>query len=166
VGKGRPPKPTHLRLLNGNAGKRPINKAEPKPAKKRPEQPAGLDAGAARAWTKISDVLEGMGVLTIADGVALHLLVDALTEWQQARGVTERDGATYECPTESGGVMIRARPEVAIAADAWRRAKAMLTEFGLTPSSRTRIKTGGKQAEDEMAEFLFGPKGPGGSKAP
>ena len=29
--RGKKPKPTHLKLITGNPGKRPLNEAEPKP---------------------------------------------------------------------------------------------------------------------------------------
>ena len=49
-------------------------------------------------------------------------------------------GETYETTTPAGSVMIRQRPEVALAADAWRRYAAMLQRFGLDPVSRARVE--------------------------
>ncbi len=139
---GRKAVPTHIKLLRGNPGKRALNKREPKPARGVPRMPAHLSRRAKAAWKSIGPALDAMGVLTLADAKALELLCDVYAEYRAAREVTERDGLTYETfgPT---GSMTRPRPEVAIASDAWRRMASMLREFGMTPSSRTKVSTAG-----------------------
>jgi P27 family predicted phage terminase small subunit len=81
-----------------------------------------------------------MRVLTEADGEALALAADALADYVTARGVIQKKGHTYETKTEAGAVMVRPRPEVSIASDAWKRARLMLLEFGLTPAARGKVK--------------------------
>jgi hypothetical protein len=49
-------------------------------------------------------------------------------------------GSIYETKTPQGSVMIRPRPEVALLADAWRRAVTVLKEYGLTAVSRGRVE--------------------------
>ena len=49
---------------------------------------------------------------------------------------------TYESINESGAVLIRTRPEVSMCADAWKRAKSMMVEFGLTPFFPQPSKSG------------------------
>lgn len=39
AGRGRPPKPTAIKELEGNPGKRPLNKNEPKPKQTAPKCP-------------------------------------------------------------------------------------------------------------------------------
>lgn len=101
--------------------------------------------------------------MTVADGTALSLLADAMAEYVEARRVVTREGPTYVRESvardaEGNAVIvqiIRTRPEVAIASDAWKRVRAMLAEFGLTPSSRGRVKAGGPAAAaDPFAEYL------------
>ena len=41
--RGRKPKPTAMKVLEGNPGGRPLNKNEPKPDKKAPRCPAWLE---------------------------------------------------------------------------------------------------------------------------
>ena len=48
--RGRRPKPTHLKLITGNPGKRAINLREPKPVPKMPEPPTALSAEARQEW--------------------------------------------------------------------------------------------------------------------
>jgi len=135
---GRKPVPTHIKIVRGNPGKRALPATEPRPAAGIPKMPGKLSTRARRAWKSIGPELERMGVLTVADGTALELLCDAYAEWRDARDVVIRDGATYETVSKHG-TMTRTRPEVAIASDAWRRIAVMLREFGLTPSSRTKV---------------------------
>lgn len=50
-------------------------------------------------------------------------------------------------------VIIRPRPEVKMASDAWRRVQRMLTEFGLTPSSRSKVKGEPEGEADPFEEW-------------
>lgn len=128
---GRRPTPTTLKLVRGNPGKRPLNKEEPQPERRAPEKPARLTGSAASTWKQLSAYLERMGVLTIADGLALELLCDAYSDYLAARkkGWHQRAEAAF------------------------KRIKSLLIEFGLTPASRSRIKTGEAPA-DPLSDFL------------
>ena len=97
-----------------------------------------------------------LGLLTPVDQDALELLVRAYVEYHRAQSTLERCGATYTIRTASGRV-IRPRPEVAIASEAWKRTLRALTEFGLTPASRVRLETNGSgQEPNKDEEFIFG----------
>jgi P27 family predicted phage terminase small subunit len=147
--------PTRLKLLSGTA--RPSwLKREPEPPPGPPEPPKWLDATARRHWGELVPVLESMRVLTTADGAALALVCSALAEHERAAAVVAERGAAYEAVTEAGSVMHRPRPEVAIAADSWRRALRSLTEFGLSPSSRARldVEPGTVARRDPADEFF------------
>lgn len=136
---GRKPVPTALKILRGNPGKRAISKREPRPERGVPRMPAHLPERAKSAWKSIGPALDRMGVLTTVDAKALELLCDAYAEYRAARDVVGAKGATYESVSDHG-TMWRTRPEVAIASDAWRRIATMLREFGMTPSSRTKVQ--------------------------
>lgn len=152
---GRPSKPTELKIVQGNPGKRPLNENEPKPAQDEGKAPSYLTPKAKAAWRELAVVLGDMRVLTVADRKALEMLCDTYAEWRELRAVIEEHGHTYETFTAQGDKMIRPRPEVTMAADAWKRASAMLTQFGLTPSSRSKVSAGEKQEEsDPLADFL------------
>ena len=68
--RGRKPKPTAIKELEGNPGKRPLNDAEPKPAKKAPPCPKWLEPEAKKEWRRLSKQLEQIGVLTEVDQAA------------------------------------------------------------------------------------------------
>jgi P27 family predicted phage terminase small subunit len=115
--------------------------------------------GIARAaWDAIGGQLVTMGVMTVADAPALELLCLAYQEYRQAADLVLLRGSTYRSRTPTGYLM-RKRPEVQVASDAWRRVKAMLVELGLTPAARTRLEAtaeplGTAARADE--QFLFG----------
>ncbi len=88
--------------------------------------------------------------MTHADQYALVLLCEAYAEYQQARAVLAQHGLTYETQNVGGATMMRSRPENAIAADSWRRARMAMAAFGLDPASRGRVET---VPEEEVNEF-------------
>ena len=62
--RGRKPKPTALKLLEGNPGKRRINGSEPKPPASRPTCPAHLSPSAKAEWKRLAEALNRIGLLT------------------------------------------------------------------------------------------------------
>ena len=67
--RGRKPKPTALKELEGNPGRRPLNGAEPKPDRKAPRCPSWLEEEAKKEW-RVWAILEQMGLLTEMDMAA------------------------------------------------------------------------------------------------
>lgn len=151
---GPAPKPTALKLLTGNAGKRAPSKREPKLKAEKPRTPAHLNATAKHAHKGLCELLLSMGVLTVADGKGLELLCAAYAEWRGLAKIVKTEGYTYETTNGQGERMIKARPEVAMGSDAWKRVKSMIVEYGLTPSSRTRVETNEPLTSDPLQEFL------------
>ena len=147
---GRPRKPTALKLLTGNPGKRALPKHEPKP-----RAVSGLlcpdwmpDEGRA-LWARLEPLLSRLGVLTEADAEALAVLCDSWAEWLAARAVVREQGATYfsqrgEAP----------RPEVRIADAAAKRFVTLLGRFGLTPADRAKVTAVALEEVDPMDELL------------
>lgn len=153
---GRRPKPTHLRIVGGNAGKRPIPQAEPTPPRVIPSQPAHLTSAARVAWGRLTVLLDRMGVLTEADAYALERLAELYAEIVELTGTIMAHGRVYETKTETGSLICRPRPEVAMLADADRRFRAYMIEFGLTPAARSRVNSdGGEVRRADPAEKYF-----------
>ena len=152
---GRRPKPTTLKILEGNPGHRRLNLQEPKPPKGVPVCPIGLNEKSQETHAALAAQLNAMGVLTDADSTALELLTGALTEYRAARDVVQTEGATYSCRTKNNGLMTRIRPEVRIAESAMKRVMAILTEFGMTPAARTKV-TAAATGEDAEQKAMFG----------
>ena len=83
--RGRKPKPTAIKILEGNPGRRPLNKNEPKPKEKKKLQcPSHLNAEAKKEWRRLSKVLIEMGVLTELDTAAFAGYCQAYARWKEA----------------------------------------------------------------------------------
>ncbi|MCP1436569.1 P27 family predicted phage terminase small subunit [Erwinia persicina] len=105
-------------------------------------------------FQQIAQDLDGIGVLTQLDGKALELLIEAYTEYRRHCATLDTEGYTYRVETQTGDVMIKAHPAAAMKSDAWKRIRAMLSEFGMTPASRSKVNAGGPDKVDPLEEFL------------
>lgn len=146
--RGPAPKPTALKVLEGNPGHRPINRTEPKPRPVAPRCPSWLDAEAKREWRRIAPSLERIGLLTEIDGAALAGYCQSYARWRQCQHVLAKEGLTFK--TESG--YTAARPEVAIGNRALIEIRAFCAQFGMTPSARARMQlyeAGGDYDEED-----------------
>jgi phage terminase small subunit len=77
--RGPAPKPSGIRVLEGNPAKRALPADEPKPLGCAPDMPRYLDSEARREWKRLVPILLAMRVLTEADGVALGNLCQAIS---------------------------------------------------------------------------------------
>ena len=146
--RGRKPKPTELRLLEGVPGhSRPINENEPKPPKTlvlRP--PAWMMPEAKKCWKKYAPILNDMGVITEVDIPAFEGFCQSYAMWKAA----QQDIMIFGMTTVTKSGYEQQRPAVAIAQQNLKSMQSFATEFGLTPSSRSRITTGAAAGADEM----------------
>lgn len=154
MGRGRPPKPTALKILQGGDTRKSRRKNEPKPEVGIPACPDYLDGYARAEWESVSPILATLRVLTIADRGALEMLCRAYAEYREARATVALQGSTYETSNpETGVTLIKAHPAVNQANDAWRRYRAALSDFGLTPSSRAKIAVEPEKPKDPIADW-------------
>ena len=153
---GRKPKPLALKLLAGNPGKRRLPKNGPTPRRQRLVAPGHLSDTAKTAWVELAERLYRLGVATEMDGIALEQLCENYAEIRELRADILANGRTQSVQTKSGDVMERSRPAWSQLSDAERRFRAMMTEFGLTPSARTRIVATGEDESQDPAEAYFG----------
>ena len=152
--RGRKPKPSKLRLLQGNAGKRPINKREPQPAPSVPDPPEHLSELARQEWTRMAGQLATLGLLTDLDRAAFAAYCQTYARWIDAEEAIKKTGTIVKAPSNYPILS----PYLSIANRALDQMRAFMTEFGLTPSSRSRIAVGPRPETDEMEDFLFGSK--------
>lgn len=90
--KGRKPKPTAIKLLEGNPGKRPLNKSEPKPKKGAPKCPAWLLPEAKKEWKRMAEQLELLGLLTAVDMTAFAGYCQSYARWKVAEEFITKHG--------------------------------------------------------------------------
>ena len=133
--RGRKPKPTALKKLEGNPGKRQLNDYEPLPPLSMLRCPNYLLPEAKKEWRRLAPALIDMGVLTIADAVPFAAYCTAFARWREAEDFITKHGAIYKDPRG----FARPNPYVAIAAHQLREIKSLAAEFGLTPANRTAI---------------------------
>lgn len=143
---GRKPKPTKLKLLQGNPGHRPLNEGEPEPEVATPDPPEqwAADSLERREWDRIVPELLALRLLTRIDRAALVLYCQAWARNQLAEAEIAEKGLTIA--TALGNII--QNPAVGVANKAAELAHKFLTEFGMTPSSRSRVSAagGGKAA--------------------
>jgi P27 family predicted phage terminase small subunit len=144
------PTPTVLKLIQGNPGKRAINKNEPKPERGIPRRPAHLDAKGKVAWKNLCKTLDKMGVLTLADSYALEILCSIYARIRDLQKALKVHGSTtYTAVNNAGDEMHKSMPEVQQLEKAESLFRSYITEFGLTPSSRTKLETAENQDKDD-----------------
>ena len=82
---GRKPKPTAIKKLEGNPGKRKLNTKEPIPAKGMPNCPEWLMPEAKKEWERLADLMNQMGVLTEVDMAAFAAYCQSYARWKEAQ---------------------------------------------------------------------------------
>ena len=82
--RGRKPKPTGLKLVEGNPGKRAVNKREPRPEVRVPTYPAHLCPAAKAEWKRLAQELFVLGIVTALDRAALAVDRQAYGRWAEA----------------------------------------------------------------------------------
>ena len=151
--RGRKPKPTALKMLEGNPGGRTLNTKEPKPEKKAPRCPSWLEDEAKKEWKRMAKVLENMGILTEMDMAAFAGYCQAYARWKEAEEFLTQHGSMVRTPNG----YLQQVPQVSIAQTNMKIMLKLCQQFGLTPSARSRI-VGGENSdeEDEMEKLLEG----------
>ena len=114
---------------------------------KLPPCPDWLPLEAQREWKRIAPQLNKMQLLTFVDkaGLAGYCLA-----WAQLKQAQEALGSelTYEYTNKNGSTNQITKPEVAIIHKCLEQIRAFCSEFGLTPSSRGRLKLPGDNDEE------------------
>ena len=152
--RGRKTKPSALKELEGNPGKRAINHQEPKPNVAIPECPAHLKGAARTEWKRITEELLALKLITKIDRAALAICCTAWADYVKACNKLEKEGEVMI--SDQGGMY--QNPWFAIKKRSMDQVMKFYAEFGMSPSSRTRLKVETPTEEDEMAGFLFGKK--------
>jgi len=145
-------KPTALKELAGNPGKRALNTQEPKPKKEIPICPPHLKGVARTEWNRVTKELSALGVISLIDRASLVAYCTAWADYVNACKMVEKEGAV--AISDKGGMY--QNPWVGIKNSSMDRLVRISSEFGMTPASRTRVKVDTPNEEDEMAKYLFG----------
>lgn len=156
--RGAKPKPTHLKVIEGNPGKRALNHNEPKPEPPTDgtiPAPPHLSRAAKRLWPGQIKILRQMRVLTVADLKAVEGLCEAIADFRTACRATQQNEMFYTTYNSRGEKLIRVHPMMALKTEADRRMRVWLNELGMTPSARSRIEVNGPPEEVDPANRFF-----------
>lgn len=142
--RGPQPKPTAIKKLLGNPGRRVLNDNEPIPPPGEIRAPASLRPEAKPYWDHLAPLLTAMKVLTTADVYVLcrlcnlHAMYKELTDFLMSKGA---NGGVYM--VKDGNGRVRGVAELPQAWE-WRQIHGMICsherELGLTPAARTRLR--------------------------
>lgn len=154
--RGRKPKPTRLKVLEGGRVRRGRKEPQPKAAAVNLKPPTwlGKDPEARAEWDRIAPKLHALGLLTELDVAALVIYCSAWGRFVRAAkhldefGYVVRTPAGYEQQSCWIGIMNRASKALLDAA----------CEFGMSPSARARVSAKPPQPTDEFSAF-DGPEG-------
>jgi len=133
---GRNKKPTELKILNGNPGKRPINLNEVKPIPIADPCPKWFDRYAKAVWYEMAPKMEKYGLLTDIDTldfinlcISVGLIRKAYADMKKLKVLTGVTPSGYR----------QQIPEVGIINSAIKNVTALSAKFGLSPSDRAGL---------------------------
>ena len=138
-----PPKPTSLKLLEGNRGKRGLKNREPDPDYlDQLEPPAWLPDDAQAVWSELAFRLRKAKLLTVIDVPALEQLCVSIAHYRRAtlqigiQNVAKRDKDKEGKSVPEHDVL---NPWMIVQAMSFKQSIALMREFGMTPAARTRV---------------------------
>lgn len=137
---GPRPKPTHLKLLAGNPGHRPLPADEPQPDGDLRDAPEYFTANQARIWRYcIENAPEGL--LKRLDTNVLERFVIAKAQFEEATRKVEELGLLVIVSKKNTAI----NPYLSIQRNAAKQMRAASDELGFSPAARTRVKVSGKK---------------------
>src|SRR3972149_871709 len=160
---GPSPKPTALKVVEGNRGKRALNKQEPDPEYLEVENlaaPVWLDARAKAVWDEIAPPLQKARLVAVIDIPLLAMPCVAIAQFRFAAAKVgdeavrpgslpaEKMGDSALSTEKSGDVTLRAQekergeslnPWLIVQSMSCKQAVAIPREFGVGPAARTRL---------------------------
>jgi P27 family predicted phage terminase small subunit len=163
--RGPAPTPTEILKLRGSwrAGK---NKGEPQPDKGPPKCPGGLSDPEKVIWRSLVKMLDAMGVLSRVDGWQLERYATYFVMWRECKDFLRKNGSTYplksddpscyvgKLPDGSAVVGFVEYPQLKEMHRLDHSLKQIEANFGLTPSSRSRITIDrDEEPQDELDAY-------------
>ena len=131
--RGRRPRATALKLLDGSLD--PRSAREVTPPRTRPSCPAHLTPTAKTEWKRLATVLHDLGLLTQIDRTVLAAYCQAYGRWVEA----ERRLAETPPLLKTPAGYVQMSPWIAISNKQVELMVRLMAELGLTPSARSRL---------------------------
>ncbi len=134
--QGRPPKPTALKLIDGNPGKRTLQ-ADPKPPPSKPRRPQWIVGYARTEWERVVPMLDGLGLLIAVDRTVLAAYCEAAAGLKAASTDLRKRGYLVES-ARGDGYLIK-NPSNQLLKDYARLVSTYSAMLGLSPGDRVRL---------------------------
>lgn len=151
------PKPTAIKLLEGNPGKRPLNDSEPQPKRHAPECPEWLDSVARGIWEDLAPRLERLGLLTEIDGPMFAAFCQSCAIWQFNARLVAKNKTEFVQNHDKKINKTKSKPSPrSVAIDFLNQTKGLAALFGLSPSDRSKLhisKSGDNAIDDILDDF-------------
>lgn len=141
---GKKPTPKALKLIQGVKNNR-INHDEPIPEDGVPVCPSENPA-VREVWNYVTDQLKKMRCITMADRDPLLAYCEAVVQHRIASEMLAKDGLLIQ----GAHTRLVSHPAVRIQRDSATAIRAFGTEFGFTPSARSRVKVKDQQPAQEQ----------------
>lgn len=154
---GTKSKPTKLKVLQGNPGKRKLsdNEPDPIPVEKIPDPPSWLDYYAKKEWNRVAEKLIKIGLLTEIDLSTFTVYCQRYAEWIRAEKAIMEKGMTFVTPKGFQQQI----PEVAIARDAAKQLRMYAEVLGLAPAARSGMEIKRDDNGPSVEDILNGKTG-------
>jgi len=158
---GNRPKPTRLKVLEGNPGKREINIFEPKAKPEIPKMPTWLKAFpvAGKEWKRESEILFKMGILSSAESGILAMRCYLASQVQELALSIQEEGRVIKVTNvnskgEEVSVLEKTNPKCV-------QLQSVITEYrhhgsilGLDQVSRTKMKAEPPETKSKAEQFM------------
>jgi P27 family predicted phage terminase small subunit len=126
--------------IEGNRGKRPINKREPIAVAADPSIPDDLSALERTFWQQLFPIVSDMQVMTVADVTALTQLCRFLAEERECSTLLNKMGRLIPKKNSDGQILgVTLNPIARLRSDAAKHVRGYLSVFGLGPSFRAGL---------------------------
>ncbi|OFE11665.1 terminase [Pseudohongiella acticola] len=149
---GRKPKPTQLKVIQGNAGKRKINQDEPlaDTLSQVPPPPTWMPELAKEAWKKLAPWLVSAKILAASDLHNLEVFCCAYSRWREAEKNIAKNGVTV--PGMNNDIK---NPACTAANEATKQMSTYGAALGLDPATRSRLAVpGAKDAANPFRDLV------------
>ena len=148
---GRKPKPTQIKVVTGNPGKRPLNHNEPKFKLGIKSMPSWIKGEAKKNWNRLIKILSAANIVTEADRSAFAIYCQLYSEIVELQSDIDKEGFTHYSDKTN---RYFANPKVNILNTKQRLFISLSSEFGLTPSSRSRFVIPSNIQDDDFPELM------------
>ena len=154
---GAKSKPTELKVLNGNPGKRKISDKEPRPDKIKniPDPPHWLDYYAKKEWKRTIKKISKIGLLSEIDMSLFTVYCQTYSQWIRAEMEIMKNGPHYISPKGHRQKI----PEVTIARDNANQLRMYAEVLGIGAASRSGMEIERNDPGPSVEEILNGNTG-------